>query len=259
VLLGMMARYTAADVIVVGLIGERGREVKEFIEDILGDEGRARSVVVAAPADAPPLVRMQGASYATAIAEHFRDRGQHVLLLMDSLTRYAMAQREIALAIGEPPATKGYPPSCLRQAAAAGGAQRQRPGRRGLDHRLLHRAQRGRRPAGPDRRRGARHPRRPHRALARAGRGRPLPGHRRRALGLARDDRRGRREHLAAARRMRQLLAKVNKARDLIQLGAYAARPRRRARHRRAPAAADERLLQQDMHESAALQPRAAA
>ena len=113
VLLGMMARYTEADVIVVGLIGERGREVKEFIEDILGPEGRARSVVVAAPADAPPLLRMQGAAYATAIAEHFRDRGQHVLLLMDSLTRYAMAQREIALAIGEPPATKGYPPSCF--------------------------------------------------------------------------------------------------------------------------------------------------
>ncbi len=113
VLLGMMARYTQADVIVVGLIGERGREVKEFIEDILGDEGRARSVVVAAPADAPPLLRMQGAAYATAVAEYFRDKGQHVLLLMDSLTRYAMAQREIALAIGEPPATKGYPPSCF--------------------------------------------------------------------------------------------------------------------------------------------------
>ena len=113
VLLGMMARYTKADVIVVGLIGERGREVKEFIEDILGDDGRARAVVVAAPADAPPLVRMQGAAYATAIAERFRDDGLHVLLLMDSLTRYAMAQREIALAIGEPPATKGYPPSCF--------------------------------------------------------------------------------------------------------------------------------------------------
>nr|WP_315465644.1 flagellar protein export ATPase FliI [uncultured Rhodoferax sp.] len=113
VLLGMMARYTQADVIVVGLIGERGREVKEFIEDILGAEGRERSVVVAAPADAPPLLRMQGASYATAIAEYFRDQGKHVLLLMDSLTRYAMAQREIALAIGEPPATKGYPPSCF--------------------------------------------------------------------------------------------------------------------------------------------------
>jgi len=100
-------------VIVVGLIGERGREVKEFIEDILGEEGRARSVVVAAPADAPPLLRMQGAAYATAVAESFRDKGKHVLLLMDSLTRYAMAQREIALAIGEPPATKGYPPSCF--------------------------------------------------------------------------------------------------------------------------------------------------
>lgn len=113
VLLGMMARYTKADVIVVGLIGERGREVKEFIEDILGEEGRKRAVVVAAPADAPPLLRMQGAAYATAVAESFRDKGKHVLLLMDSLTRYAMAQREIALAIGEPPATKGYPPSCF--------------------------------------------------------------------------------------------------------------------------------------------------
>ncbi len=113
VLLGMMARYTSADVIVVGLIGERGREVKEFIEDILGDDGRARSVVVAAPADAPPMLRMQGAAYATAVAESFRDQGLHVLLLMDSLTRYAMAQREIALAIGEPPATRGYPPSCF--------------------------------------------------------------------------------------------------------------------------------------------------
>lgn len=111
VLLGMMARYTSADVIVVGLIGERGREVKEFIEQILGPVGRARSVVVAAPADTPPLMRLQGAAYATAIAEHFRDQGKNVLLIMDSLTRYAMAQREIALAIGEPPATKGYPPS----------------------------------------------------------------------------------------------------------------------------------------------------
>jgi flagellum-specific ATP synthase len=111
VLLGMMARFTAADVTVVGLIGERGREVKEFIEDILGPQGLARAVVVAAPADTPPLLRMQGAAYATAIAEHFRDQGKQVLLLVDSLTRYAMAAREIALAIGEPPATKGYPPS----------------------------------------------------------------------------------------------------------------------------------------------------
>jgi flagellum-specific ATP synthase len=111
VLLGMMARYTTADIVVVGLIGERGREVKEFIEDILGEEGLARSVVVAAPADNPPLLRLQGAFYATAIAEYFRDQGKNVLLIMDSLTRYGMAQREIALAIGEPPATKGYPPS----------------------------------------------------------------------------------------------------------------------------------------------------
>ncbi|MGV3742213.1 MAG: flagellar protein export ATPase FliI [Burkholderiaceae bacterium] len=118
VLLGMMARYTSADVIVVGLIGERGREVKEFIEQILGPEGLARSAVVAAPADAPPLLRLQGAAYATAIAEHFRDQGKNVLLIMDSLTRYAMAQREIALAIGEPPATKGYPPSVFAKLPA---------------------------------------------------------------------------------------------------------------------------------------------
>lgn len=111
VLLGMMAKYSKADRVVVALIGERGREVKEFIEHSLGAEGLARSVVVAAPADSTPLIRMQGAAYATAIAEHFRDQGHHVLLIMDSLTRYAMAQREIALAIGEPPATKGYPPS----------------------------------------------------------------------------------------------------------------------------------------------------
>ncbi|MDP1651780.1 MAG: FliI/YscN family ATPase, partial [Rhodocyclaceae bacterium] len=111
VLLGMMARFTAAEVIVVGLIGERGREVKEFIENILGPVGLKRSVVVAAPADTSPLMRLQGAAYATSIAEHFRDQGRHVLLIMDSLTRFAMAQREVALAIGEPPVTRGYPPS----------------------------------------------------------------------------------------------------------------------------------------------------
>ncbi len=111
VLLGMMTRFTTADVIVVGLIGERGREVKEFIENILGPQGMARAVVVAVPADYPPLMRLHGAMLATSIAEHFRDQGRQVLLLMDSLTRYAQAQREIALAIGEPPATRGYPPS----------------------------------------------------------------------------------------------------------------------------------------------------
>ena len=111
VLLGMMARYTAADVIVVGMIGERGREVKEFVDRILGPVDRRRAVVVAAPADAPPLMRLHGAWLATTVAEYFRDRGLSVLLLMDSLTRFAQAQREIGLAIGEAPATKGYPPS----------------------------------------------------------------------------------------------------------------------------------------------------
>jgi len=118
VLIGMMARYTAADVIVVGLIGERGREVKEFIEHNLGPEGLARSAVIAAPADCSPLMRLQGASYATTVAEYFRDQGKQVLLIMDSLTRYAMAQREIALAIGEPPVTRGYPPSVFARLPA---------------------------------------------------------------------------------------------------------------------------------------------
>ncbi|MGN4988797.1 MULTISPECIES: flagellar protein export ATPase FliI [Aeromonas] len=118
VLLGMMTRGSVADVVVVGLIGERGREVKEFIEDILGEEGRARSVVVAAPADASPLMRLKGCETALAIAEYFRDQGLNVLLLMDSLTRYAQAQREIALAVGEPPATKGYPPSVFAKLPA---------------------------------------------------------------------------------------------------------------------------------------------
>ena len=111
VLLGMMTRGTTADIIVVGLVGERGREVKEFIEEILGAEGRARSVVIAAPADTSPLMRLRACETSTRIAEYFRDLGYDVLLLMDSLTRYAQAQREIALAVGEPPATKGYPPS----------------------------------------------------------------------------------------------------------------------------------------------------
>jgi flagellum-specific ATP synthase len=111
VLLGMMARYTSADIIVVALVGERGREVKEFVERILGPEDRKRAVVVACPADNPPLMRLHGAWLATSISEYFRDQGANVLLIMDSLTRFAQAQREIGLAIGEAPATKGYPPS----------------------------------------------------------------------------------------------------------------------------------------------------
>lgn len=118
VLLGMMTRGTAADVIVVGLVGERGREVKEFIDEILGEDGKARSVVVAAPADVSPLMRLKGCETAVQVAEYFRDQGLDVLLLIDSITRYAQAQREIALAVGEPPATKGYPPSVFAKLPA---------------------------------------------------------------------------------------------------------------------------------------------
>ncbi|MCC2615148.1 flagellar protein export ATPase FliI [Aestuariibacter halophilus] len=118
VLLGMMTRGTTADVVVVGLVGERGREVKEFIQDILSEEERQKAVVVAAPADTSPLMRLKGCETAVSIAEYFRDQGMNVLLLIDSLTRYAMAQREIALAVGEPPATKGYPPSVFARLPA---------------------------------------------------------------------------------------------------------------------------------------------
>ena len=111
ILLGMMARYTKADINVIGLIGERGREVREFIEHDLGEEGLKRSVVVVATSNEPSLLRMRGAMTATAVAEYFRDSGRDVLLMMDSLTRFALACREVGLAAGEPPATRGYPPS----------------------------------------------------------------------------------------------------------------------------------------------------
>ncbi len=253
VLLGMMARYTEADVIVVGLIGERGREVKEFIEDILGPEGMQRSIVVAAPADSAPLVRMQGATYATAIAESYRDRGRHVLLLMDSLTRYAMAQREIALAIGEPPATKGYPPSCfakLPQLVERSGNGRDGCGSITAFYTVLS--------EGDDQ----------QDPIADAARG-ILDGH----IVLSRDLAEAGhypaidveksvsrvmtsvagKEHVRAARRARALLAKLSKARDLIQLGAYAPGHDSEldAAVRAQPALTA--LLQQDMHQSATL------
>ena len=253
VLLGMMARYTQADVIVVGLIGERGREVKEFIEDILEAEGLARSVVVAAPADAPPLVRLQGAHYATAIAEHFRDRGRHVLLLMDSLTRYAMAQREIALAIGEPPATRGYPPSCfakLPQLVERSGNGVAGGGSITAFYTVLS--------EGDD----------PNDPIADAARG-ILDGHivlsrelaesgHFPAIDVERSISRvmtavAPRPHQQAARRLRQLMAKLTKARDLLQLGAY--QPGNDAELDLAVRLAPQitAFLQQDMHERAAL------
>lgn len=111
VTLGMMARYTSADVAVIALIGERGREVNDFLERDLGEQGRAKSVVVVATSDQPALVRVQAAMTATTVAEYFRDLGKNVLLIMDSVTRFALAQREIGLAAGEPPTTRGFPPS----------------------------------------------------------------------------------------------------------------------------------------------------
>jgi flagellum-specific ATP synthase len=253
VLLGMMARYTAADVIVVGLIGERGREVKEFIEDILEEEGRARSVVVAAPADAAPLVRMQGANYATAIAEHFRDAGAHVLLLMDSLTRYAMAQREIALAIGEPPATKGYPPSCfakLPQLVERSGNGLHGQGSITAFYTVL---SEGDDPQDPiaDAARGILDG---HvvlsRELAEAGHFPAIDVERSisRVMGSVAS-----REQVGAARRARQLLARYNKARDLIQLGAYVPGHDAELDHAVRLHPHLSALLQQDMHEPAAL------
>ena len=166
VLLGMMTRFTTADVIVVGLIGERGREVQDFVSHYLTRETRKRAVIIATPADRPPLVRIHSALLATSIAEYFRDRGKNVLLLMDSLTRVSQAQREIALAIGEPPVTKGYPVSVfakLPQLVERAGNGGPNGGSITAFYTVL---TEGDDPNDPDRRRGACRARRPHRAVA---------------------------------------------------------------------------------------------
>jgi flagellum-specific ATP synthase len=254
VLLGMMARYTEADVIVVGLIGERGREVKEFIEDILGDDGRARSVVVAAPADSPPLLRLQGASYATAIAESFRNQGKHVLLLMDSLTRYAMAQREIALAIGEPPATKGYPPSCFAKLPQL--VERSGNGLNGIGsitafYTVLTEGDDQQDPIAD----AARAILDGHivlsRSLAEAGH---YP-----AIDVEQSASRVMhnvvsREHFELARRFRAVNSKYERGRDLVQIGAYAQGSDRALDEAIALHDGMERFLRQDMYEAAILE-----
>ncbi|WP_137894197.1 flagellar protein export ATPase FliI [Ramlibacter sp. 2FC] len=253
VLLGMMARYTQADVIVVGLIGERGREVKEFVEDILGAEGLSRSVVVAAPADAPPLARLQGANYAAAIAESFRDAGRHVLLLMDSLTRYAMAQREIALAIGEPPATKGYPPSCFAKLPQL--VERSGNGLHGVGsitafYTVLSEGDDQQDPIAD----ASRAILDGHivltRELAEAGH---YP-----AIDIEKSASRVMHNvttppHQAAARRLRQLQARYSRSRDLLQLGAYVSGQDAELDAALQAQPAVRALLQQDMHETATL------
>ena len=245
--MGMMARYTGADVVVVGLIGERGREVKEFIERTLGAEGLAKAVVLAAPANELALMRLHGAYRAVAIAEYFRDRGQHVLLLMDSLTRFAMAQREIGIAVGELPSSRGYPPSVFGRIASLVERAGNGDSGRGSITALLYRSGRERRSERSDRRRRALDSRRPFDVVAEKCRARALSGDRCRRLGQPRDA-----DHRSARsppprNRFKQLYGRLEESRDMIAIGGYRAgndAELDRAVQRRA---AMENFLRQDM------------
>ena len=179
-LIGIMTRNTTADVTVVGLVGERGREVREFLEDSLGEEGRKRSVVVVSTSDESPLMRLRAAMAATSTAEFYAAQGKHVLLVLDSLTRFAMAAREVGLAAGEPPATKGYPPSVFAKLARL--LERAGSFHTGSITGFLHRADGRRRRAGSHRGWRALDPRRTCGAVARSGERRRVSAHRRAAF-----------------------------------------------------------------------------
>ncbi len=220
VLLSMIARYTTADATVIGLVGERGREVQEFLEDDLGPEGLKRSIVVVATSDESPLMRRQAAYLTLAIAEYLRDRDRDVLCLIDSITRFAMAQREIGLSAGEPPTTKGYTPTVFaelpRLLERAGPGDRQRH-----HHRALQRAGGGRRPQRADRRRGARHSRRPYHARPHHRRARPLSRDQCAALDLAHHAGLQQRGENAVVSAARQFISTYEDMAELIRLGAY--------------------------------------
>ena len=247
-LLAQITRGTDADVRVIGLIGERGREVREFLEENLGAEGMARTVVVVATSDEPPLVRLKAAFVATRIAEAFRDEGRDVLLLMDSITRTAMAQREVGPVRGRAAGHARLPAERLRDDAAAPGEGRH--GRDRLHHRPLHRAGRGRRPQRADRRHRALDPRRAHRADPEAGDVGHFP-----SIDVLESISRVASavvppQQMADAREVRRLMGALRDVKELIEIGAYQTGSDPLVDRARQLAPAIEAFLQQPMGES---------